>query len=97
MNFRMLSDIIILQSKVEERDSKIAELLNEIKELSNYERYMRDILDEKNKDIASLHRELREVKENLSKLVSYKAWNIAEDLEINIELSEGYADGKEKE
>ena len=96
MNFRMLSDIIILQSKVEERDSKIAELLNEIKELSNWERDMHEILDEKNKDIADLHRESREVKENLSKLVSYKAWNIAEDLEINIELSEGY-DGKKKE
>ena len=96
MNFRMLSDIIILQSKVEEKDSKIGELLNEIRELSNWERDMRDILDEKNKDIASLHRELREVKENLSKLVSYKAWNIAEDLEINLELSEGY-DGEKKE
>ena len=96
MNFRMLSDIIILQSKVEERDSKIAELLNEIRELYNYERYMRDILDEKNKDIASLHRQLREVEENLSKLVSYKAWNIAEDLSINQVISEGY-DGEKKE
>ena len=90
MNFRMLSDIIILQSKVEEKDSKISELLNEIKELDNYERDMREILDEKNKDIADLHRELREVKENLSKLVSYKAWNIAEDLSINQVISEGY-------
>ena len=97
MNFRMLSDIIILQSKVEEKDSKISELLNEIRELDNYERDMREILDEKNKDIADLAQELREVKENLSKLVSYKAWNIAEDLEINLELSEGYDDGKKKE
>ena len=72
MNFRMVSDIIILQSKVEEKDSKIAELLNEIRELYNYERYMREILDEKNKDIADLAQELREVKEKLSKL---EAWH----------------------
>ena len=96
MNFRMLSDIIILQSKVEERDSKIAELLNEIRELSNWERDIHDILDEKNKDIADLAQELREVKENLAKLVSYKAWNIAEDLSINQVISEGY-DGEKKE
>ena len=96
MNFRMLSDIIILQSKVEERDSKIAELLNEIKELDNWERDIHEILDEKNKDIADLAQELREVKENLSKLVSYKAWNIAEDLSINQVISEGY-DGEKKE
>jgi hypothetical protein len=96
MNFRLLSDIIILQGKVVEKDFKIAELLNEIKELSNWERDMHEILDEKNKDIASLHRQLREVEENLSKLVSYKAWNIAEDLSINQVISEGY-DGEKKE
>ena len=28
---------------------------------------------------------------------SSPVWNIAEDLEINIELTEGYDDGKEKE
>jgi len=96
MNFRMLSDLIILQSKVEAKDAKINELTNEIKELQDWERDMHEFLDEKNKDIASLHRQLREVTENLSKLVSYKAWNIAEDLEINLELSEGY-DGEKKE
>ena len=93
MNFRMLSDIIILQSKVEAKDAKINELLNEIRELDNYERDMREILDEKNKDIASLHRQLREALEKRSKS---EAWNIAEDLEINLELSEGY-DGEKKE
>ena len=97
MNFRMLSDLIMLQSKVEAKDTTIAELTNEVKELGYYERDLHEILDEKNKDIASLHRQLREVKEKLSKLISYKAWNIAEDLEINIELSEGYDDGKEKQ
>ena len=96
MNFRMLSDIIMLQSKVEERDSKIAELLNEIRELSNWERDIHEILDEKNKDIADLHQQLREAEENISKLVSYKAWNIAEDLSINQVISEGY-DEQEKE
>ena len=96
MNFRMLSDIIMLQSKVEERDSKIIELLNEIRELSNWERDIHEILDEKNKDIADLHQQLREAEENISKLVSYKAWNIAEDLSINQVISEGY-DEQEKE
>ena len=33
----------------------------------------------------------------ISEGYSHEAWNIAEDLEINIELSEGYDDGKEKE
>jgi len=96
MNFRMLSDIIMLQSKVEERDSKIAELLNEIRELSNWERDMHEILDEKNKDIADLHQQLREAEENISKLVSYKAWNISQDLSINQVILEGY-DGEKKE
>jgi len=86
----MLSDVIGLQNKVEAKDVEIHQLTNEVKELENWSRDMHEILDEKNKDIASLHRQLREVKEKLSKLVSYKAWNIAEDLEINLELSEGY-------
>ena len=73
MNFRMLSDIIMLQSKVEARDATIAEMSNEIRELEDWERDMHEILDEKNKDIADLHRELREVKEKLSKLESWNA------------------------
>jgi predicted metal-dependent peptidase len=43
-----------------------------------------------------LHQQLREAEENISKLVSYKAWNIAEDLSINQVISEGY-DEQEKE
>ena len=97
MNFRMLSDIIVLQSKVEARDATIAEMSNEIRELQDWERDMHEILDEKNKDIADLDRQLREVTENLAKLVSYKAWNIAEDLSINQVILEGYDDGKKKE
>ena len=89
----MLSDIIGLQYKVEAKDAMIAELTNDIKDLNNYERDLHEILDEKNKDIASLHRQLREVIEKLSKS---EAWSVAEDLEINLELSEGY-DGKKKE
>ena len=96
MNFRMLSDIIVLQSKVEERDSKITELLSEIRDLNNYERDLHEILDEKNKDIADLHQQLREAEENISKLVSYKAWNISQDLSINQVILEGY-DGEKKE
>ena len=37
------------------------------------------------------------VREKLSKSEGCTAWNIAEDLEINLELSEGYDDGKKKE
>ena len=96
MNFRMLSDIIVLQSKVEARDATIAEMSNEIRELQDWERDMHEILDEKNKDIADLDRQLREVTENLAKLVSYKAWNISQDLSINQVISEGY-DEQEKE
>jgi len=96
MNFRMLSDIIVLQSKVEARDATIAEMSNEIRELQDWERDMHEILDEKNKDIADLDRQLREVTENLAKLVSYKAWNISQDLSINQVISEGY-DGEKKE
>ena len=33
----------------------------------------------------------------ISEGYSHEAWNIAEDLEINLELSEGYDDGKKKE
>ena len=72
MNFRMLSDIIMLQSKVEARDATIAEMSNEIRELQDWERDMHEILDEKNKDIADLAQELREVKEKLSKS---EAWS----------------------
>ena len=72
MNFRMLSDIIVLQSKVEARDATIAEMSNEIRELQDWERDMHEILDEKNKDIADLAQELREVKEKLSKS---EAWS----------------------
>ena len=96
MNFRMLSDIIVLQSKVEARDATIAEMSNEIRELQDWERDMHEILDEKNKDIADLHQQLREAEENISKLVSYKAWNISQDLSINQVILEGY-DGEKKE
>ena len=71
MNFRMLSDLIILQSKVEAKDAKINELTNEIKELQDWERDMHEFLDEKNKDIAALHRQLRDVTEKLSKAEAY--------------------------
>ena len=72
MNFRMLSDLIGLRRKDEAKDAKINELLYEIKELRDYERDTHWYLDEKNKDIADLAQELREVKEKLAKL---EAWH----------------------
>ena len=57
MNFRMLSDIIVLQSKVEAREATIAEMSNEIRELQDWERDMHEILDEKNKHIADLQQQ----------------------------------------
>ena len=47
-------------------------------------------------EFAHLEREVRTINKTLMKLEGCTAWNIAEDLEINIELSEGY-DGKKKE
>ena len=75
-HFKLLYNISTLQRKVKEKDSKIAELLNEIKELR------REAEEE-------LRREPRE------KRSKSEAWNVAEDVEINLELSEGY-DGQEK-
>ena len=71
MNFRMLSDIMQLQGKVEAKDAKIIELLNDIRQLEDWQDYLHEYLDEKNKDIADLAQELREVKEKLSKLESW--------------------------
>jgi len=72
MSFRMLSDIMQLQGKVEAKDAKIIELLNDIRQLEDWQDYLHEYLDEKNKDIADLAQELREVKEKLSKL---EAWH----------------------
>ena len=44
-----------------------------------------------------LFREMVKEKLSISEGYSHEAWNIAEDLEINLELSEGYDDGKKKE
>ena len=71
MNFRMLYDIMQLQNSVEAKDATIAELTNEVNSLNDYERHLHECLDEKNKDIADLHRELREARETLSKLEAY--------------------------
>ena len=71
MNFRMLYDIMQLQNSVEAKDAKIAELTNDVNSLGDCWRQLHECLDEKNKDIADLHQELREARETLSKLEAY--------------------------
>ena len=72
MNEKMFRDYIVLESRVKESNLTIDEMSYNIRNLEDHHRDLYEILDEKNKDIADLHRELREVKENLSKS---EAWN----------------------
>ena len=72
MNEKMFRDYIVLESRVKESNLTIDEMSYNIRNLEDHQRDLYEILDEKNKDIADLHRDLREVKEKLSKLES---WN----------------------
>jgi len=72
MNEKMFRYYIVLESRVKESVLTIDEMSYNIRNLEDHQRDMHEILDEKNKDIADLHRELREVKEKLSKL---EAWS----------------------
>ena len=96
MDEKMFRDYMVLESRLKESNLTIGELRHDISNLENHQRDLYEIIDEKNKDIADLQQQLREAEENLSKLVSYKAWNIAEDLSINQVILEGY-DGEKKE
>ena len=68
MDEKMFRDYIVLESRLKESNLTIDEMSYDLNNLENYQRDLLEIIDEKNKDIADLHRELREVKEKLSKL-----------------------------
>ena len=71
MNEKMFRDYIVLESRVKESNLTIDEMSYNIRNLEDHQRDLYEILDEKNKDIADLHRELREVKEKLMKSEGY--------------------------
>jgi DNA gyrase/topoisomerase IV subunit A len=71
MDEKMFRDYIVLESRLKESNLTIDEMSYDLNNLENYQRDLLEIIDEKNKDIADLHRELREVKEKLSKSESY--------------------------
>ena len=67
MNEKMFRDYIVLESRVKESVLTIDEMSYNIRNLEDHQRDLYEILDEKNKDIADLHQQLREVKEKLMK------------------------------
>jgi len=67
MDEKMFRDYIVLESRVKESNLTIDEMSYNIRNLEDHQRDLYEILDEKNKDIADLHQQLREVKEKLMK------------------------------
>ena len=67
----MFRDYIVLESRVKESNLTISEMSYDISNLENYQRDLLEIIDEKNKDIADLAQQLREVKEKLMKSESW--------------------------
>ena len=67
MDKKMFRDYIVLESRVKESNLTIDEMSYNIRNLEDHQRDLYEILDEKNKDIADLHQQLREVKEKLMK------------------------------
>ena len=72
MNEKMFRDYIVLESRVKESNLTIDEMSYNIRNLEDHQRPLYEILDEKNKDIAYLAQQLREVKEKLMKLRAYE-------------------------
>ncbi len=72
MNEKMFRDYIVLESRVKESNLTIDEMSYNIRNLEDHQRDLYELLDEKNKDIADLAQELREVKEKLMKLRAYE-------------------------
>ena len=68
----MFRDYIVLESRVKESNLTIDEMSYNIRNLEDHQRDLYELLDEKNKDIADLAQELREVKEKLMKLRAYE-------------------------
>jgi len=71
MDEKMFRDYIVLESKLKESNLTIGEMSYDISNLENYQRDLLEIIDEKNKDIADLAQQLREVKEKLMKSESW--------------------------
>ena len=71
MNEKMFRDYIVLESRVKESNLTIDEMSYNIRNLEDRQRDLYELLDEKNKDIADLHQQLREVKEKLMKSEGY--------------------------
>ena len=72
MDEKMFRDYIVLESKLKESNLTIDEMSYDLNNLESYQRDLLEIIDEKNKDIADLAQELREVKEKLMKLRAYE-------------------------
>ena len=71
MDEKMFRDYIVLESRLKESNLTIDEMSYNIRNLEDQQRDLYELLDEKNKDIADLHRQLREVKEKLMKSEGY--------------------------
>lgn len=67
MNEKMFRDYIVLESRVKESNLTIDEMSYNIRNLEDHQRDLYELLDEKNKDIADLHQQLREAEEKLMK------------------------------
>ena len=72
MDEKMFRDYIVLESRVKESNLTIDEMSYNIRNLEDHQRDLYELLDEKNKDIADLAQQLREVKEKLMKSESYE-------------------------
>ena len=72
MNEKMFRDYIVLESRLKESVLTIDEMSYNIRNLEDHQRDLYELLDEKNKDIADLAQQLREVKEKLMKSESYE-------------------------
>ena len=72
MNEKMFRDYIVLESRLKESNLTIDEMSYNIRNLEDHQRDLYELLDEKNKDIADLAQQLREVKEKLMKLRAYE-------------------------